>query len=387
MATRRGRYGDIAQMGVTNNRMNRAFEQRRVFVTGHTGFKGAWLCEWLLSMGAEVHGYSLPSPTSPALFAQLGLAERIDSHEIGDIRDEQRLQTAVVAARPDYVFHLAAQSLVRASYSDPVDTYSANVMGTVHLLNALRKLEHPCSAVFVTTDKCYENREWMYGYREEDALGGKDPYSSSKAAAEIAIASFRDSFFKDHPVRIASARAGNVIGGGDWATDRIVPDAMRALQRGIPISVRNPNAIRPWQHVLEPLSGYLWLAAQLSQQADATLPLCSAFNFGPGREGNRTVSDLVNELLVGWPGRWVDTHDAAAVHEAGLLHLAVDKASSLLEWEPVWSFSEAIARTVEWYRTESNDRDQHALRGITENQINAAVTSAREKGLKWASND
>ena len=240
---------------------------KRVLVTGHTGFKGSWLCEWLLGLGAKVTGYSLSPPTQPALFEQLGLAGRL-RHIIGDIRDLPGLSRALRKARPDFVFHLAAQPLVRDSYANPVETFAVNLMGTVHVLEALRSVRHPCAAVFITTDKCYENREWAYGYREDDPLGGSDPYSASKGAAELAISSYRRSFFGSHPVRIASARAGNVIGGGDWAVDRIVPDCMRALEKGKPIPVRNPKATRPWQHVLEPLSGYLWLGACLAGSAE-----------------------------------------------------------------------------------------------------------------------
>ena len=357
--------------------MSRLYDS--VLVTGGAGYCGSRLIPQLLDEGYAVTVYD------KLFFGDDFLPKDNPRLRVinGDIRDAALLTAAVVDCSPDYVFHLAAQSLVRTSYSDPLDTYSTNVMGTANVLNALRGLQRTCAAVFVTTDKCYENREWVHGYREEDALGGHDPYSSSKAAAEIAIASFRNSFFKNHPVRIASVRAGNVIGGGDWGVDRIVPDAMRALQAGAPVPVRNPQAIRPWQHVLDPLSGYLWLAARLFRDADVS-SLCSAFNFGPGSSGNRTVLDLVNEILVRWPGTWVDTHDPAAVKEAGLLHLAIDKASALLDWTPVWSFSEGIARTVEWYRAASQNESRRALQDLTQNQISSAVDAAREKGLKWA---
>ncbi len=273
------------------------FRGRTVWVSGHTGFKGAWLCEWLLALGAKVHGYALPPPTTPALFNQLALTERIE-HEIGDVRDSATVQRSLHRVQPDFVFHLAAQPLVRHSYAQPVETYAVNVMGTVHVLEALRTLQKPCAAILITTDKCYENREWTYGYRENDPLGGYDPYSSSKSAAEIAMAAYRRSFFRDHPVSIASVRAGNVIGGGDWALDRIVPDSIRALQAGTPIPVRNRIATRPWQHVLDPLSGYLSLAAHLtSDLRPLTSDLASAFNFGPTHEANRTVAELVQEIL------------------------------------------------------------------------------------------
>src|SRR5581483_7589798 len=283
-----------------------------------TGFKGSWLAQWLIDLGAQVHGFSLEPPTQPSLFEQLGLAHRIH-HQIADIRDAEAVKQSILDTQPDYVFHLAAQAIVRTSFDQPVETYATNVLGTVHVLDALRTIQHPCAAVLVTTDKCYENREWMHGYREEDVLGGYDPYSSSKAAAEIAVASWRHSFFFDHAVHLASARAGNVIGGGDWAKDRILPDCVRALRQGQPIGVRNKIATRPWQFVLEPLSGYLWLAAVLMQPSlrpyEARL-FNSAFNFGPNLDSNRTVADLVTTVLKQWPGSWEDKSDPNAVHEA-----------------------------------------------------------------------
>jgi len=258
---------------------------KKVFVTGHTGFKGSWLCEWLLGLGAEVTGYSLRPPTQPALFEQIALAGRL-KHIIGDIRDLPGLSRALKEAQPEFVFHLAAQPIVRDSYISPVQTFEVNLMGTVHVLEALRSVSHPCAAVLVTTDKCYENKEWAYGYREDAPLGGHDPYSASKAAAEVAISSYRRSFFQSHPVSVASARAGNVIGGGDWAVDRIVPDCIRALEKKQPIPVRNPRATRPWQHVLEPLSGYLWLGACLS--AECGVREAKDFRDRSPRLGSRT---------------------------------------------------------------------------------------------------
>jgi CDP-glucose 4,6-dehydratase len=328
------------------------FAGKSVWLSGHTGFKGAWLAHWLLDLGAEVHGFALEPESEQSLFCQLGLDRRLQ-HGIADLRDLAAVKQSIDAAQPDFVFHLAAQALVRRSFEEPLATYQTNVAGTIHVLEALRELRKPCAAVFVTTDKCYENREWLYGYREEDPLGGHDPYSSSKAAAEIAIASWRRSFFAGHPVRVASARAGNVIGGGDWAKDRIVPDCIRALQRGESIGVRNKTATRPWQHVLEPLSGYLWLATVLSNPSltpyDKSL-FDSAFNFGPPLGSNRTVKDLVTEVLKHWPGKWDDQSDPNAVHEATYLNLVIDKAHHLLGWRPVWDFERAVAMTVEWYR-------------------------------------
>ena len=240
--------------------LRQTFSGKIVWLSGVSGFKGAWLAEWLLSLGAEIRGFCLPPPTQPSLFDQTGLASRI-VWDCADLRDANAVRNSLLEAQPDFVFHLAAQPLVRLSYREPVETWETNVMGTIHVLEALRQLDKACAAVLVTTDKCYDNREWVHGYREEDALGGHDPYSSSKAGCELAIASWRRSFFNGHPVKVASARAGNVIGGGDWAQDRILPDCVRALAAGAPIEVRNPGAVRPWQHVLESLSGYLCLAA------------------------------------------------------------------------------------------------------------------------------
>jgi CDP-glucose 4,6-dehydratase len=324
---------------------------RRVLLTGHTGFKGSWLALWLTELGSIVTGVGLEPEGDPHLFHQLRLSERIN-HHIADIRHLPVLQEIALASDPEVVLHLAAQPLVRRSYRDPLGTWSTNVQGSLNLLEALRPLCHPCAVVMVTTDKVYANQEWAYGYREHDRLGGHDPYSASKAAAELAIACWRASFCGTSPhqtphLRIATARAGNVIGGGDWAEDRIVPDAMRALATGEPIAVRNPSATRPWQHVLEPLGGYLRLAEALASDPE---PLCEAFNFGPQLESNRTVRELVNTILSDWPGKWLDQSDSAAPHEAGLLNLQIDKAHHLLGWHPRWDYATTIERTVCWYR-------------------------------------
>lgn len=326
------------------------WQDRKVLLTGQTGFKGSWLALWLNRLGAQVTGLALAPEGGLSLFDQLQLDRLID-HRLGDIRDPDLLKAIVAETQPDVVLHLAAQPLVRLSYQEPVATWATNVMGTIHLLEALRLLDQPCSAVLITTDKVYRNNEWLYGYRENDPLGGHDPYSSSKAAAEIAIASWRSSFCGTSPhqtrhLRVASARAGNVIGGGDWALDRIVPDAMRALSRGEPIGVRNPGATRPWQHVLEPLGGYLRLAENLSSSAE----LAAAFNFGPQLEANRPVRELVEEALRHWPGRWQDQSDPSAPHEASLLNLVIDKAHHQLGWVPRWNFATTVERTVNWYR-------------------------------------
>lgn len=325
-------------------------------MTGHTGFKGGWLTAWLLHRGASVRGYSLGPPTSPALFEQLDLRRRVEGVH-ADIGDLHALTKAVTDWQPDFVFHLAAQSLVRRSYDDPIETFRVNTLGTVNVLEALRAYGQSCVAIIVTSDKCYRNEEWLYGYRENDPLGGSDPYSSSKAMAELSIASYRDSFFTNGTVGLASVRAGNVIGGGDWAKDRIVPDAIRALSADQPIAVRNPKSRRPWQHVLEPLHGYLRLAATIDTASGSRrTELCSPFNFGPAVASNRTVAELTNTILRYWPRAsgadklgWLDRSDSHAAHEANLLHLASDKSHHLLQWNGVWNFEDSVRETVSWY--------------------------------------
>ncbi len=360
--------------------MGRFWLKKKVLITGHTGFKGSWLSFWLLQLGAEIKGLSLEPNTHPALFKQLGLVNHL-SHHIGDIRDRDLVLRLIRQWQPDIIFHLAAQPLVRSSYLKPVETWNINVMGTVHVLEALKSLVNPCAGVFITTDKCYANREWVYGYRENDPLGGHDPYSSSKAAAELALASWRDSFFRKgkNPVGIASVRAGNVIGGGDWAEARIVPDAMRALMASEVIRVRNPQATRPWQHVLEPLAGYLLLAQRVYEQLMTTdwqqdpQQLYGAFNFGPPLGSNRTVKALVEEILSHWPGNWQDQSDPNAVHEAKLLNLVTDKTFHLLKWQPIWNFEKTIQNTVSWYRhsSEISPRDTKQFQSLTKKQIEA----------------
>jgi CDP-glucose 4,6-dehydratase len=351
---------------------------KKVFITGHTGFKGCWLGFWLLHLGAEVKGLSLAANTTPALFDQLDLAKNL-SHHIGDIREAELVARLIASWQPNVIFHLAAQPLVRLSYLESVETWNTNVMGTIHVLEALKSLTNPCAAVFITSDKCYENREWVYGYRENDPLGGYDPYSSSKAGAELAIASWRNSFFKtpQTPIGIASARAGNVIGGGDWSLDRIVPDAMRALIKSEPIPVRNPLATRPWQHVLEPLGGYLRLAESIYEQLmtanwqQDSRGLYGAFNFGPALTSNRPVKELVESILQLWPGTWLDQSDPKAVHEAKLLNLVTDKAFHTLKWQPVWDFRQTIKETVTWYyqAAQMDSEDKAQLQDLTRQQI------------------
>jgi len=365
------------------------YRGKRVFVTGHTGFKGSWLAEWLLSLGAEVTGFALPPNTDPALFTQLELDRRLH-HIEGDVRKLGDLVRALDRAKPDFVFHLAAQPLVRLSYREPVETFAVNVLGTVNLLEAVRLSKRPCVVVVVTTDKCYENKEWIHSYREEDPMGGHDPYSASKGAAELVVSSYRRSYFSSptSSVQLASARAGNVIGGGDWALDRIVPDCIRALQANQAIPVRNKVATRPWQNVLEPLSGYLWLAAALSGQLAEKFPFpvtkyAGAFNFGPQLASNRTVAELVQTVLQHWPGTWQDESDPNAPHEASLLNLSIDKAHHLLCWTPVWSFSETVAHTVKWYH--GCQTGEATPSAATAAQIDAYTTSARTLGCAWAS--
>jgi len=327
---------------------------RRVLLTGHTGFKGSWLLLWLHKLGAQVWGYALEPEGGQNLFSEL-IKELGSSsgftHQIGDVADQAALFELVQRSQPEVVLHLAAQPLVRRSYQDPIGTWATNVNGSLHILEALKPLQHTCATVMVTTDKVYQNQEWTYGYRETDQLGGHDPYSASKAAAELAIASWRNSFcgpgaHQTMHLRIATARAGNVIGGGDWAEDRIVPDAIRSLVSGQPIPVRNPLATRPWQHVLEPLGAYLRLAQVLACEAD---PPCEAFNFGPTLDSNRSVQELVESMLSQWPGSWLNQCDPDAPHEAHLLHLQIDKAHHQLGWTPCWDYLTTVQRTVDWY--------------------------------------
>ena len=361
---------------------------KTVLLTGHTGFKGAWLSEWLLSLGAKVTGYAIDCERE-SLFNQLKLSERMYDVR-GDVRDLATVTALVAKLQPAFVFHLAAQPLVRQSYMDPVETFTTNVTGSINLMEAIRVSDHPCAVVMVTTDKCYENLEIARAYEETDPLGGHDPYSASKAAAEIAIGSYRKSFFavQEPPrVALASARAGNVMGGGDWAEDRLVPDAIRALKRDQEIGVRNQHATRPWQHVLDPLSGYLTLGAALGAAIDSKSnpkvvhEVCSAFNFGPHSESNRNVASVVDELLKHWPGKWIDCTDSAAPHEAGLLNLNIDKANRVLAWCPVWNFEEAVAQTVSWYR--KTDGGEEALL-LTQQQIVQYQSDAASRGLEWA---
>lgn len=342
---------------------------KRVFLTGHTGFKGAWLSLWLQQLGAELTGYSLQPPTQPSLFDKAGVDREMRSI-IGDIRDGVGLMSAVREAAPDIVIHMAAQPLVRRSYADPVETYSTNVMGTVHLLEAVRQCDGVRAVVNVTTDKCYENREWLWPYRENEAMGGYDPYSSSKGCAELVTAAFRNSYFNandfaQHQVALASARAGNVIGGGDWAQDRLVPDIMAAFAREEPVLIRNPHAVRPWQHVLEPLRGYLTLAERLFTGGSS---YAEAFNFGPREDDAQSVEWIVRNIAAKWGDTAVWGVDSGShPHEASFLRLDISKASHHLNWRPVLNLDTALQLTVDWTRADLESKD---LRVLTLAQIN-----------------
>ncbi len=337
---------------------------KRVFVTGHTGFKGGWLSIWLESLGATVFGYALAPVTTPNLFEISGLGKFMDS-TLADVRDGDKLLETMRRAAPDVVFHLAAQPLVRASYRDPVETYSTNVMGTVHLLEAVRQIDSVRAVVVVTTDKCYDNREWEWGYRENDRLGGYDPYSSSKAATELVTAAYRNSFFLPPEVAsVASARAGNVIGGGDWAEDRLIPDIVRAASEGKPVRVRNPHAIRPWQHVVEPLCGYLQLAQRLYTVGGA---FAQAWNFGPEDRDARTVGWITQRVTELWGdgASWV-ADQGEHPHEANFLKLDISRARQLLGWTPRLTLDTALEWTTDWYRSQSQGSD---MRRVTLAQI------------------
>lgn len=328
--------------------MNPAFWRgRRVFLTGHTGFKGGWLSLWLVELGAEVYGYALAPPTEPNFITVAGLEKRLAASTLADIRDAGTLERAMRTARPEVVLHLAAQPLVRQSYVEPVETFAVNVMGTVNLLEAVRRTPEAKAVVNVTTDKCYENREWVWPYRENEALGGHDPYSGSKACSELVTAAWRRSFLEAAGVQLASARAGNVIGGGDWAADRLVPDFLRALDAGRPLVVRSPLATRPWQHVLEPLSGYLALAEKLYKEGGA---FAEAWNFGPDEADARTVQWIVETLCARVPGAAWQHDPAPQPHEAHSLRLDSAKAHVRLGWRPRWNLQRALEATLGWHR-------------------------------------
>ncbi len=359
------------------------YQGRRVLVTGHTGFKGGWLSLWLKRLGALVWGVSLPPPTHPNLHEIIQAAAFAGEIQC-DIRDLEGLAAAVNKIQPEVIFHLAAQPIVRRSYAEPLETFHTNAVGTANLLESVRKAESNSILIVITSDKCYENREWEFAYRENDALGGHDVYSMSKAATELVAQSWNRSFFVPNSKLgpVATVRAGNVLGGGDYAPDRIVPDCVRALTDKKPILVRNPAAIRPWQHVLECLSGYLWLGARLSLEPK-TSRLAGPFNFGPEPSARQPVRRLVEEILSTWPGQWVDGSDPNSPHEAALLSLSIEKAGALLGWYPSWDFREAIQRTISWYHERHVAKNPDML-GFSNTQIDEYVQAARRKDWPWS---
>jgi CDP-glucose 4,6-dehydratase len=362
--------------------LKKTFNAKTVLITGHTGFKGSWLAAWLKQLGARVVGIALDPPTEPSHFVAAILTDGMTDLRI-DIRNQVALEEAIVSAQPDFVFHLAAQALVRPSYEDPVETWQTNLLGTIHVLEGLRKLDKSCAAVIITSDKCYDNVEWVWGYRETDAMGGPDPYSASKGAAELAIRSHIKSYFPKatSKVRIASARAGNVLGGGDWAGDRIVPDCVRSWAKGETVQLRNPQSTRPWQHVLEPLSGYLSLAIALSQRPELH---GEPFNFGPQAQQNHSVLELVQQMALHWDQvRWQDVSESVVgPYESGLLKLNCDKSLHYLQWHAVMGFEDTVRMTAEWYRAYYQEPAKITL--TTDAQISNYTTIAKQHGLVWA---
>ncbi|RUM91452.1 MAG: CDP-glucose 4,6-dehydratase [Thiomicrospira sp.] len=330
---------------------------KRVFLTGHTGFKGSWLSLWLHSMGAIVRGYALSPPTSPNLFDEAGVQNVVDS-QIGDVRDLTHLSESLTTFNPEILIHMAAQPLVRLSYQKPLETYDVNVMGTAKVLEAARNCPNLKSIVSVTTDKCYENKEWVWGYREDEAMGGYDPYSSSKGCAELVTSAYRRSFLQEKGIGLASARAGNVIGGGDWADDRLIPDILRAFESKQPVIVRNPASTRPWQHVLEPLSGYLVLAQKLYEQPDS---YAEGWNFGPNDEDARPVDWILNHMVEKWPGSQWQLDESAHPHEAGYLKLDISKAKARLEWLPTWHLEHTLEKIVKWHQAWLDKQDMQVI--------------------------
>lgn len=360
------------------------YRDKRVLVTGCTGFKGSWLSLWLHQLGADVSGLAIGMPSDPAMFDVIGARDFVDYHE-GDVRDPEFVATTIETVRPDVVFHLAAQSIVATSYDDPAGTFATNVMGTAHVLDALRRADRTVVAIMITSDKCYENVEWLYGYREIDALGGKDPYSASKAGAEMAIRAWQQSYFAKPgaKVRLASVRAGNVIGGGDWASARIVPDCMRAWSTGVPVTVRRPAATRPWQHVLEPLSGYLAIGADLLHDGRRA---GEAYNFGPPAENNYSVLELMQALAPHWgyteQSAFAHVDPVGAFAEAGLLKLNCDKALAHLSWRPTMNFDETARLTSAWYERYYRS-GANGMLSFTAAQIGEYLALARVRGAAW----
>jgi CDP-glucose 4,6-dehydratase len=356
------------------------YRDRRVLITGHTGFKGSWLGLWLNDLGAEVAGFSVDIPSSPSNFELIGLESKL-RHYVGDIRDRDRLAEVIDDFKPDIVFHLAAQALVQRSHLDPVGTFETNIMGMVNLLECIRTRPWIQTAVLITSDKAYRNVEWCWGYRETDALGGTDPYGASKSCADLIAQSYFHSFLRHIPTRIAITRAGNVIGGGDWADDRIIPDCIRAWSKDESVSVRSPKATRPWQHVLEPLSGYLWLGAELWKNKDGING--ESFNFGPSANVNQTVAQLLDAMLSRWPGvKWhVPVGNENTGHEALLLKLSCDKAQFNLNWRAVLQFDETVAFTTDWYRNWFEQ--QKDVRSFSVGQIKEYCEISSKREAVW----
>lgn len=376
-------FGQGAVEGLVSAPFNNFYAGKRVLVTGHTGFKGAWLSLWLKELDAVVFGASLLPPTQPNLYEFIA-EEVFENDALCDVRDLSAVTKVIETVRPDVIFHLAAQPLVRRSYAEPLETLQTNVLGTANVLEAVRRLGLSCAVLVVTTDKCYENPETGRPQIESDPLGGHDVYSASKACAELVVQSWRKSFFQTDAKlgSVATARAGNVIGGGDYAAERLVPDCIRALIAGNPITIRSPEALRPWQHVLECCSGYLCLAARLACEGNNS-PLAGAFNFGPDEDARRTVREVVAEIFRRWPGECHAPPPTAGLHEAKLLWLSAEKAKQTLGWRPTWSFVDAVAQTVEWYR-QRHEAGREAMADFTRAQIADYVTAARQKQLAWA---
>lgn len=345
---------------------------KKVFVTGHTGFKGGWLSLWLKSLGAEVFGYALNPPTTPNLFTVAKISESLACSIIADIRDASSLEKAMLSAKPDIVFHLAAQPLVRYSYAEPTETYATNVMGTVNLFEAVRKTSSVRAVINVTTDKCYENRETLRPYAEDDAMGGYDPYSSSKGCSELVTAAYRRSFLEKAGIAVASARAGNVIGGGDWSEDRLIPDFLRAINNNETLVVRSPNAIRPWQHVLEPLAGYLLLAERLCSEGEK---FAQGWNFGPSDKDAQSVAWIVDKLIATTPNASWKVVEQPQLHEANYLKLDSSKARTHLDWQPRWNLETALEKIVDWHQAWHNQKDmqQFSLDQIASYQMAAKI--------------
>ncbi|EJE7233289.1 CDP-glucose 4,6-dehydratase [Clostridium sporogenes] len=362
-----------------NKLFNNEYKGKKVLVTGHTGFKGSWLSIWLKKLGAHVIGYSLEAPTEPSLFKICKLDKKITSI-IGDIRDDVKLNETFEKYKPDIVFHLAAQPLVRVSYKEPKETYETNVMGTVNILEAAKNTYSVKVVVIITTDKCYENKEWVYGYRETDAMGGYDPYSSSKGCAELIVSAYRNSFYNERGVALSSARAGNVIGGGDWAKDRLIPDFVRAISQDKSIIIRNPSAIRPWQHVLEPLSAYLWIGALMFKDKEK---YSGSWNFGPRDTDILNVRDILDLAIKSWGKGNIEIDESQQPHESNLLKLDISKAKAHLKWYPVYDLDKAVNTTIQWYKSYYENRDKNMYE-YTLKQIEEYENKAKIQNLVWS---